>query len=147
MLKLNLQLFASAANQTVHSGQTVRLKIAGKEVGRIQSGNGNRSFGQQGVYQLGSIMPQEHVATQYQGGFTVDAFYLRKSSLAELGLLAYGEEILTMDVIDIEVTDNVTNKTVIVYEGCSLDSCSETFSVGAISGQNASWVYLNARRG
>jgi hypothetical protein len=142
---VNLQLFGSAASQTVHSGQTIKIKIDGQEVGRIQSGEGRRSFGQEGIYEIGSIMPKEHVPLRYEGGFTVDKFYVRKKDLAKLGIAALGEDILKMDVIDIEVLDNVTGETVRVYEGCSLNDYSETFRVNAIAGENASWVYLNAR--
>jgi hypothetical protein len=142
---MNLQLFATSTKQSVHSGQTIKIKIDGQDVGRIQSGDGRRSFGQQGVYEIGSIMPKEHVPLQYEGGFTVDRFYMRKKDLAKLGLAALGEEILTMDVIDIEVLDNITGETVRVYEGCSLNDYSESFRVNAIAGENASFVYLRAR--
>lgn len=145
MKRINLQLFATAKNQSVHAGHTIKMKIKGHEIGRIQSGDGRRSFGQEGVYEIGSIMPQEHVPLRYEGGFTVDRFYVRKKSLAELGLAALGEEILTMDVIDIEVIDKVTGETVRVYEGCSLQDYSENFRANAIAGENASWVYLKAR--
>lgn len=131
--------------QTVHSGNTIKIKIKGQEVGRIQSGDGRRSFGQEGVYQIGSIMPQEHVPLRYEGGFTVNKFYVRHKDLKQLGLAALGEEILTMDVLDIEVMDNVTGKTVRVYEGCSMQDYSENFRVNAISGENATFVYLNCR--
>jgi len=135
----------SSAKQTVHTGNTINIKLKGNVIGRIQSGDGRRSFGQEGVYEIGSPMPQEHVALRYEGGFTIDKFYVRKKSLADLGLAALGEDILTMEVIDIEVVDNITGETVRVYEGCSLQDYSETFRVNAISGENASWVYLKAR--
>lgn len=136
---------ATARNQSVHAGHTIKIKIDGMEVGRIQGGEGRRSFGQEGIYEIGSIMPQEHVPLRYEGGFTVDRFYVRQKDLAHLGLASLGEEVLQMDVIDIEVIDNITGTTVRVYEGCSLQDYSETFRVNAIAGENASFVYLNAR--
>lgn len=136
---------ATAKNQSVHAGHTILMKIDGQEVGRIQAGDGRRSFGQEGVYEIGSIMPQEHVPVRYEGGFTCDRFYMRKKDLATLGLAALGEDILKMDVIDIEIIDKYTGQTVRVYEGCSLQDYTENFRVNAIAGENASWVYLNAR--
>ena len=130
---------------SVHAGHTIKIKIDKQEVGRIQSGEGRRSFGQEGVYEIGSIMPQEHVPLRYEGGFTVDRFYVRKKDLKQLGLASVGEEILQKDVIDIEVEDKQTGDIVRVYEGCSLQDYSENFRVNAISGENASFVYLNAR--
>jgi hypothetical protein len=90
-------------------------------------------------------MPKEHVPLRYEGGFTVDRFYVRENDLAKLGIAAIGEEILTMEVLDIEVIDKFTGKTVRVYEGCSLQDYQETFRVNAIAGENASFVYLRAR--
>ena len=50
---------ATQKSQTVHSGCTVLLKVKGKVVGRAQSLDGRRSYGTEGVYELGSIMPQD----------------------------------------------------------------------------------------
>jgi hypothetical protein len=138
---------SNAANQTVHAGHTVKLKINGQEIGRAQSLDGRRSFGQEAQYEIGSIMPQEHVALRYEGTVTFDKFKIRKKSLKNLGLAALGVGILNMDVIDIEVTDRYTNDIVVVYRGCSLQDYSENFRVNAISGENATWTYLSADDG
>jgi len=138
--RMNLQLFA-----TVHTGNTVIIKLNGQAIGRIQAGEGRRSFGQEGVYEIGDIMPKEHVPLRYEGGFTVDKFYIRKKSLVELGVASLAEEILTKGVIDIEVIDKTTNEVIRVYEGCSLQDYSESFRANAIAGENASFVYLRAR--
>jgi hypothetical protein len=135
---------ASVAQQQSHAGHTIRLKIDGKEVGRVQSIDGRGSFGQEGQYEIGSIMPQEHVALRFEGSVTVDKFRIRKKSLAELGLAKLGEGILTMGVIDIEVTDRFTNAIVEVYRGCSLNEYSRSHRANAISGENATWVYLSS---
>lgn len=138
---------STAINQTVHAGHTIRLKVDGQEVGRAQSVDGRRSFGQEGVYEIGSIMPQEHVALRYEGSVTLDKFKIRKKSLAELGLAKLGVGILNMDVIDIEITDRFTGAIVVVYRGCSLQDYSENFRANAISGENATWTYLSADSG
>lgn len=138
---------ASVTQQTAHAGHTIRLKIGGQEVGRAQSVDGRRSFGQEGQYELGSIMPQEHVALRYEGSVTFDKFKIRKKSLKDLGLATFGVGILKMNVIDIEITDRFTNDIVVVYRGCSLQDYSENFRVNAISGENASWAYLSADQG
>ncbi len=130
---------------TVHAGHTIVLKIKGERVGRIQGGDGRRSFGQEGVYEIGSIMPQEHVPLRYEGSFTVDRFYVSKKDLAKLEMTALGEEVLKMDLLDIEVLDKATGSTVRVYEGCSIQDYSESFRANAIAGENATFVYLNSR--
>lgn len=138
---------ASVTNQTVHAGHTIRLKVDGKEVGRAQSIDGRRSFGQEGVYEIGSIMPQEHIALRYEGSVTLDKFKIRKKSLAEIGLAKLGVGILNMDVIDIEITDRFTKDVIMVYRGCSLQDYSENFRANSISGENATWTYLSADQG
>jgi hypothetical protein len=138
---------SNVTNQTVHAGHTIRLKIAGQEVGRAQSIDGRRSFGQEAQYEIGSIMPQEHVALRYEGTVTFDKFKIRKKSLKDIGLASLGVGILNMDVIDIEVTDRFTKDIIVVYRGCSLQDYSENFRVNAIAGENASWAYLSADQG
>ena len=138
---------ADIANQTTHSGHTIKFKIGGQVVGRGQSIDGRRSFGQQAQYELGSIMPQEHVALKYEGTVAIDKFLIRKKSLKDLGLAALGVGILNLAVIDIEVTDKFTGDIVRVYRGCSLQDYTETFRVNAITGENATWQYLSADQG
>lgn len=138
---------SSVAQQQSHAGHTIRLKIDGKEVGRVQSIDARASFGQEGQYEIGSIMPQEHVALRYEGSVTVDKFRIRKKSLAELGLAKFGQGILNMNVIDIEVTDKYTGDIVEVYRGCSLGEYSRTHRANAISGENATWQYLSCDSG
>ena len=138
---------ASVVNQSVHAGHTIRLKINGKEVGRAQSVDGRRSFGQEAVHELGSIMPQEHVALRYEGSVTLDKFKVRTKSLAEIGLAKLGVGILSMDVIDIEITDRITGAIIMVYRGCSLQDYSENFRANSISGENATWTYLSSDQG
>lgn len=138
---------ATQANQTVHSGNTVLLQVNGVTVGRAQSLDGRRSFGTEGVYEIGSIMPQEHINNRYEGTVSMERFLIKKSDLAQAGMSALGEEILTTDVIDIVVVDKSSGNTVRAYRGCTCVDYSENFRTGAISGENASWQYLSCDRG
>lgn len=140
--------------QQVVSGSIIQLKIGSAEVGRAQSIDARRQFGQEGVYAIGSIMPQEHIATRYEGTVTVDSFYVRNNSLKDLGLASLGVGILKMNVIDIIVSDKYTGsgstpgiKAIRGYRNCSLNDYSENFRANAISGENASWLYLTADNG
>lgn len=133
---------ASQEEQTVHSGHTVLLKVKGNIIGRAQGLDGRRSFGTEGVYEIGSIMPQEHINLRYEGTATLDRFFVKKKSLNDLGLGALGEEVLRRKVIDIEVIDKTSNEILRVYRGCTISDYSETFRVGAICGENATFQYL-----
>lgn len=145
--KFDIQRFARQADQSVHSGNTVLLKVNGQIVGRAQSLDGRRSFGTEGVYEIGSIMPQEHINNRYEGTVQLERFLIKTADLAKVGMAALGEEILTRDVIDIEVVDKATGKAVRVYRGCTAVDYSENFRVGAISGENASFQYLSCDDG
>lgn len=138
---------ATQANQSVHSGNTVLLKVKGQVIGRAQSLDGRRSFGTEGVYEIGSIMPQEHINNRYEGTVSLERFLIKKSDMAKIGLAALGEEILSRDIIDIEVISKYNNEVVRVYRGCTAVDYSENFRVGAISGENATFQYLSCDRG
>lgn len=148
-MKFDIQRFVMQKKQSVHSGNTIFLKIGGIIIGRAQSLDGRRSFGTEGVYEIGSIMPQEHVNNRYEGTVSLERFLIRKSDLAKTQWAALGEEILTRDVIDIEVIDkSLEDDNVIrVYRGCTCVDYTETFRVGAIAGENATFQYLSCDRG
>lgn len=138
---------ATQAKQTVHSGNTVLLKVKGQVVGRAQSLDGRRSFGTEGVYEIGSIMPQEHINNRYEGTVSLERFLIKRDDLAKVGMAALGEEILKTDIIDIEVIDKATGEAVRVYRGCTAVDYSENFRTGAISGENATFQYLSCDTG
>ncbi|BAK52961.1 virion structural protein [Bacillus phage SP-10] len=135
---------ATQAKQTVHTGATVLLMIKNKVVGRAQGLDGRRSFGTEGVYEIGSIMPQEHVQNRYEGSFTLDRFFVKKKSLADLDLAPLGEDVLKLDIFDVVIVDKETNSILRAYRGCTVSEYSETFRVGQISGENATFQYLKA---
>ena len=58
---------ASINNQTVQTGNRIYIQIKNHVIARAQSLSGSRSYGTQGIYQIGSIMPQEHVYLKYTG--------------------------------------------------------------------------------
>lgn len=138
---------ANITNQSVHAGHTIRLKIAGVEIGRARTVSGRVSFGQEAVREIGTNMPVEHVALTYDGSVTLDKFKIRKKSLVKLGLARLGIGILNMDVIDIEITDKYTNEIVEVYRGCSLNEYSSNHTANSIAGENATFVFLSADEG
>lgn len=138
---------ASQYQQTVHTGNTILIKYKGITVGRAQGLDGRRSFGTEGVYEIGSIMPQEHVYQRYEGTFTLERFLLRKGDLAAAGVAALGEEILKRGVLDMEVIDKITHKTHRVYRGCTIVDYSENYRVGAIAGENTTFTYLSCDDG
>lgn len=147
MLKLNLQQFATVAEQTVHAGHTILLRIEGTIVGRAQGIDGERNFGTEGLYEIGSIMPFEYVNLRYEGSINLERYFVRTNDLKKLGIVSMAEEILTKGIITIEVVDKYTGGIIRSYHGCSQASGRETFRVNSIAGEAATFNYLFARNG
>ncbi|WBF82165.1 tail tube protein [Mammaliicoccus virus vB_MscM-PMS2] len=133
---------ATERKQTVHTGNTVYLMVGGKVVGRAQSASGQRSYGTTGVYEIGSIMPQEHVYLKYEGSINVERLRMKKENFAKLGFAALGEDILKKDVIDLVVVDNLTNEVIISYHGCSAENYNEEFRANEIVSESINFLYL-----
>lgn len=144
LVTLDLQFFATQANQSVHTGNTVLLMIGNTVVGRAQGVDARRSFGTEGVYEIGDIMPQEHVYNKYEGSVTIERFFVKKGNLKSLGFGALGAEVLNLDVLDIVIVDKATKNVIRAYRGCSIQDYSENFRANAISGENSTWQYLKA---
>lgn len=139
---------ASLNDQTVHSGASILLMIAKDNkyhvVGRAQGISADRSFGTEPIYEIGSIMPAEHVMNRYEGSVRVERFFVKKNSLKDLGLAALGEEVLQMNLIDIVVVAKEDNSIIRAYRGCTISNYSEDFRANAIAGENATFLYLKA---
>ena len=138
---------ASVYSQTVQTGHTIYIRYGSTIIGRAQGLDGDRSFGTEGVYEIGSMMPQEHVTNRYEGRMTLERFFVRTSDLAALGLASLGEEVLRREILTIEVVDKYTGNTIRSYHGCTISDYRETFRVNAIAGENASFAYLEATDG
>jgi len=135
----------TAVKQTVHAGHTINIRIGATIVGKIQGLDGERSFGTEGVYEIGSIMPKEHINNRYEGSLSMERFFVRSKDLAKAGYASVGEDVLKKDVITIEVVDKYTGKVVRSYHGCTIVTYRETFRVNSIAGENATWTYLYAK--
>lgn len=128
---------ARVSDQSVQTGNTIYLMIQSTPIGRAQSLTAERSFGTTGVYEIGSIMPQEHVFLRYSGTVSLERYRMKKQSLATLGFAALGEEVLNIDIIDIVTLDNLTGEVIIAYRGCSIDTYNETYRANEITSESS----------
>lgn len=135
---------ATVDDQSVQTGNTIYLMVQQKPIGRAQSFNAERSFGTTGVYEIGSIMPQEHVFLKYTGSIQMERFRMKKQSLATLGFAALGEEVLKLPIIDIVAVDNLLNEVIIAYRGCSIDTYNEDYRANEIVTESARFYYLTS---
>lgn len=135
---------ARQKDQSVVTGNIIVIKYKGSVIGRAQGLDARRSYGTEGIYEIGSIMPQEHVHQRYEGSFTLERYLVRTKDMIKLGIASLGAGILDIGVIDFEVQDKLTGKTIRVYKGCTCSDHSENFRANAISGENATFYYLSA---
>jgi hypothetical protein len=115
-------------------------------VGRAQSLTANRSFGTEGVYEIGSIMPQEHVYLKYSGSVSLERFRMVSNNLASanMGVAALGEDILQKDIITINVFDSVTKNLVESFYGCSASSYNTSYRANSIVTESIEMLFLSS---
>ncbi len=115
-------------------------------VGRAQSLTANRSFGTEGVYEIGSIMPQEHVYLKYSGSVSLERFRMISNNLASatMGIAALGEDILQKDIVTINVFDSVTNNLVESFYGCSASSYNTSYRANSIVTESIEMLFLSS---
>lgn len=136
---------AKQASQSVHSGSTVVIKYKGQAIGRAQGLDARRSYGTEGVYEIGTIMPQEHIHNRYEGSFTLERYLVRTKDMIKMGIASLGAGILDIGELDFEVQDKLTGEAIRTYIGCTCSDHSENFRANAISGENATFYYLRAK--
>lgn len=138
---------ASLEQQKTVTAVMLIIKINGVPVGRVQSMDPRTSFGTEGIYEIGSIMPQEHVQNRYEGSLSLERYLMRNEDLAKAGVIGLGEDILQMNIIDIEVQSKVDGTTLRVYRGCTFSDYTNSIRTNAIVGENATVQYLSCDTG
>lgn len=161
---------ATLHNTRTHAGHTISIRVSAPdgelsdvEIGRGQGLSARRSFGTDGVYQIGSIYPREHLPLRFAATVTLDRMLCRidasapdkiQKNLKDAGIAAVGTgeedpdhlnqggDIMFLPLIDIVVTDKFTGDVVRKYEGCTLVDYGETFRANAIAIENATFTCL-----
>ncbi len=137
---------ADLNSQTVHTGNTVSIRIKNYEVGRAQSLSADRDFGTQGEYELGSIMPQEHVPLKYDGTVTLHRMRVRKDDLVKVGFAPLGEDVLKTAVFDIVVENKADGGILEIYQGCTIQSYSTEYRANEFVAESSTFKYLTAAK-
>lgn len=112
-------------------------------IGRAQSLTANRNYGTEGVYELGSIMPQEHVYLKYTGTLTLERFRTVANNLASnnVDIARLGVDILQKDVIMISVIDTVTTAVVEAFYGCTASQYNTSYRANQIVTESIDFMY------
>ena len=72
---------ADINSQTVHTGNTISIRVGNVEVGRAQTLSSQRDFGTEGLYELGNYMPVEHDFLKFTGTAALTRMRIRKDTL------------------------------------------------------------------
>lgn len=137
---------ATVANQTVNTGNRIYIMAANNLIARAQTLTANRNFGTEGVYELGSIMPAEHVYLKYTGTLTLERFRMVADNMAskKLDLARLGEDILQKDIVTINVMDSVTKGVVESFFGCTASQYNTSYRANQIVTESIDFYYLSS---
>lgn len=134
-------------NQAVNTAPRIYIMAQNHLVARAQSLSAQRSFGTEGVYEIGSVMPQEHVYLKYTGSVTLERFRMVSNNLASSNMgaiAALGEDILDKDILTINVMDSVTKNAVESFFGCSASNYSTSYRANQIVTESIEFLYLSS---
>ena len=129
------------------SGHNIVLKVEGQEVGAAKSITSNQDFGVEGAYVIGTIMPVENTPQKWAGNLEIDKFYIRR----DIGLLTNvdtsADGVLNIGPVDIEVIEKVSNQTILIHQGCTLQTSAISIVANQYVGERATFIPLRTVRG
>ena len=135
---------ADINSQTVHTGNTISIRVGNVEVGRAQTLSSQRDFGTEGLYELGNYMPVEHDFLKFTGTAALTRMRIRKDTLATIGLAPLGSEVLQTAIFDIVVESNIDGSIIEIYQGCSIQNYSTDYRANEYVSETANFFFLNS---
>lgn len=137
--------FTSGAAQTVVTGNMIELTINGKRIGKAQAASSRIDYGTQGIYELGSIYPAEHVYLKYEGTLTLEHVALIGGSFAKSHFAPLGDDVLATGTVDVVIKnkDN-SNEVICAYIGCTAQNYSLETRANTTLSETMNMTYLRA---
>lgn len=123
-------------------GHQILLKVNGVEIGAARNMDINQDFGVEPAYVIGSILPVEHTPQRWSGTIDLDKFFIRRDIGIGANIDVSSEGVLTIQPLDVEVIDKDSNQTLLVAQGCTLQSSSITIGANAFIGERATLTAL-----
>jgi hypothetical protein len=141
----NHNQWTQGSPQTTVTANMIVLTVANKPIGRAQNASSRVDYGTQGVYEIGSIYPAEHVYTKYEGTVTLERVMLIGKSLADMHLAPLGEDVLGTGTVNIVIKnkDN-SNKVICAYIGCTAQNYSMEVRANNMVSETVNMTYLTA---
>ena len=138
---------ASIDAQTVHTGNTISIRIKNYEVGRAQSMTVDKDLGVEPVHEIGRYQAVEHVHTRYDGTITLNRSRLKHEDLQSVGLSPYGEDALQAATFDIIVQDKLSGAIIEAYLGCTVQSYNTEYRANEIVAETIVLKFLTGAKG
>lgn len=137
--------YGSGALESTTQGAMIALAIQGNNIGRVESISAEIQYGTLGIYQLGSMFPQEHIYTRYEGTAQLRHYMMNTSSLVDMHLAALGEDIMNTGTVDV-VVKNIAyqNKVIAAFIGCTATNYQFETQTGQPVNETLNVTYLKA---
>lgn len=113
-------------------------------IARAQSITGEQQFGADYVREISNYMPVEIVYTNYSGTVNLTRFRMISKDLIGMNIVALGEDILKLSVLDINILDTITNNLIVSYRGCSANTHTDTITLNQPVQEEIQFMYLYA---
>lgn len=137
--------YTGGAAQTTVTANMIALTMNGNLIGRAQNASSQVQYGTEGVYEIGSIYPAEHVYTKYEGTLTLERVMLVNKSLADLHIAPLGDDVLSTGTIDVVIKNkDAGNKVIAAFIGCTAQNYSMDVRANQMVSETVNMTYLKA---
>lgn len=128
------------------AGHQITIKAGGIEIGGARSININQDWQLEPGYIVGSIMPVEINPMRWNGSLELEKFYLRSDIGSTTNIDLSSEGALTISGIDIEILDKELNQTILVAQGCIIQSANINVTANAYTGERGTFIPMRIVR-
>ena len=125
---------------SLEQGSQAYLLVGGKTIGYITSVQQSDSYGTEGFYGLGDIMPLELQALKWTGQLSVSG--ARAYTIGwQSQFMNPGSNILLQGFVSIGIWNRVTKSFDTVFLHCAPATYNNTWAANAFTLQNGTWLY------
>lgn len=107
------------------NANSVTIMVGDQPVGFAQTTSHSMDFGTEGLYGVGTAMPQEIQQLRNSMSITLDAFSLTAAGLLALGQPSNLASVLANNQFNLHVIDGATGQALFTYVGCVANNFSE----------------------
>lgn len=129
---------------SLEQGSQAYLIVGGKTIGYITSVSQSDSYGTEGFYALGTIMPLELQALKWTGTLSVSGARAYTAGWQSQFMFP-GSYILSNGLVSIGMFNRILKQFDTVFIGCAPSSYGATWGANAFTLQSGTWLYRDVR--